>query len=44
MIIKDKSGCLYMEDPENYEWLSFLECVGREGDIVPNMLILSRKQ
>lgn len=24
MIIKDKSGCLYLEDLKNYNYLSFL--------------------
>lgn len=33
-----------MEDPENREYLSSLECVGGGGDVLPNMLILSGKQ
>ncbi len=44
MITKDESGRLYMEDLENCEYLSSLECVGRGGDVLPNMLILIGKQ
>ncbi len=44
MITKDESGRLYMEDAENREYLSSLEWVGRGGDALPNMLILSGKQ
>lgn len=44
MIPKDKSGCLYIKDPKNREYLSFLEYVGEGKDIFSNMRILSRKQ
>ncbi len=44
MIIKGESGHLYIEDPENYEYLSSLECVGEGRDILSNILILSGKQ
>lgn len=33
-----------MENSENPQYLNFLECIGRKGDIFLNMLILSRKQ
>ena len=44
MITKNELGRLYMKDPENREYLSFLECIGGRGDALSNMLILSRKQ
>ena len=44
VITKNELGRLYMEDPENREYLSSLECVGGGGDVLPNMLILSGKQ
>ena len=43
MITKDESGRLYMEDPEYYEYLSSIECVDEGRDVLPNMLILSKK-
>lgn len=32
-----------MEDPDNQEYIT-LECVGDDGDVIPNMLVLSAKQ
>ncbi len=33
-----------MEDPENPEYLSSVECVGGRGDVFPIVIILSGKQ
>ena len=33
-----------MEDPDNWEYITLIECVGDRGDILSNMLVLSRKQ
>lgn len=44
VIAKNEPGRLYMEDPENREYLSSLECIGGRGDAIPNILILSGKQ
>ena len=33
-----------MENPNNWEYITLVEYVGGRGDILPNMLILSRKQ
>ncbi len=44
MITKDESSCLYMEDWENRKYLSSLEFVGGEENVLPNMLILIEKQ
>lgn len=33
-----------MEDPENHQYLSFLESIGAKKDALPNMLILNGKQ
>ena len=44
VITKNELGRLYMENPENCEYLSSLECIGRGGDVLPNMLILSGQQ
>ena len=33
-----------MKDPDNWEYITSIECIGDRGDILPNMLILSRKQ
>lgn len=45
VIIKnDTSTRLYLEDSENQEYITLVECVGGDGDVIPNMLILSAKQ
>lgn len=44
VITKDESGRLYMEDPENREYLSAVKCVRGGEDVLPNMLILSEEQ
>lgn len=33
-----------MEDPNDREYSTSVECVGGGGDLIPNMLILSEKQ
>ena len=33
-----------MEDPDNWEYITLVKCVGGKGDVLPNMLILSGKQ
>ena len=44
VITKDDSNArLYMEDPNNREYITSVECVGGGGDVIPNMLILSGK-
>lgn len=44
VVIKDDTSIrLYVEDPDNQEYIT-LECVGDDGDVIPNMLILSAKQ
>lgn len=35
---------MYIEDPDNREYITSVECVGGGGDVLPNMLILSGKQ
>lgn len=44
VITEDESPRLYMEGPENREYLSSLECVGGGGDVPLNMLSLSGEQ
>lgn len=40
----DTSTRLVLEDPDNEEYITSIECVGGGGDVIPNMLILSGKQ
>lgn len=35
---------LNLEDPNNWDYITSVECVGGGGDVIPNMLILSEKQ
>lgn len=45
VIIKnDTSTRLYLEASDNQEYITSVECVGGDRDVIPNMLILSAKQ
>lgn len=45
VITKDDTNArLYMEDPNNREYITSVECVGGRRDVISNMLILSEKQ
>lgn len=40
----DTNVRLYMEDPNNCEYIALVECVGGERNVIPNILILNGKQ
>lgn len=45
VITKDDTNArLYMKDPNNWEYIKSIEYVSSEGDVIPNILILSGKQ
>lgn len=45
VITKDNTNArLYIENPNNYKYITLVECVGDGGDVISNMLILSGKQ
>ena len=43
VITKEEKARLILEDAENRDFISSLECVGGDGSVIPNMIILSGK-
>ena len=43
VITKEEKARVVLEDPKNRDFISSLECVGGDGSVIPNMIILSGK-
>lgn len=43
VITKEDKARLVLEDPENRDFISSIECVSGNGSVIPNMIILSGK-
>ena len=43
VITKEDKARVVLEDPENRDFISSIECVSGDGSVIPNMIILSRK-
>lgn len=43
IITKEEKARVVLEDPENRDFISSIECVSSDGLVIPNMIILSGK-